>query len=61
MVTYFGSVLFTPSCTSGSFLSLLHLCHLIAATGPVVCFDMGGYLVLVVSVTRTLGLPLLVI
>ena len=61
MVTCSGSVLFSSSSMSGIFLSLLLLCHLIAATGPVVCFGIGGCLDLVVLVTRTLGLPLLVI
>ena len=46
---------------SGIFLSLLLLCPLTAATGLVVCFGMGGCLDLVVLVTKTLGLPLLVI
>ena len=59
MVTYFGSVLFSPSSMSGKCLSSLHLCHWIAATGPIVFFGMGACLDLVVLVTKTLGLPLL--
>ena len=58
MVTYSESVPFTPFSMSGIFLSLLLLCPSIAATG---LFGMGGCLDLVVLVTKTLGLPLLVI
>ena len=63
MGTYFGSVLLplspSPSSMSGNCLSSLHLRPLIVASGPDVCFGMGGCLDLVVLVTVTLGLPLL--
>ena len=66
MVTCSGSVLSPPplpltSSMFGNFLNLLIFCLWIVATGPVVCFGMVGYLVLVVLVMRTPGLPPLVI
>ena len=57
--TYSGSVLFSPFNMFGNCLSSLHLCPWIVASGPDVCFGMGGCLDLVVFVTVTLGLPLL--
>ena len=42
----FWKCTFLPSSKSGNFLSSLHSCHWIEATGPVVYFGMGGYLVL---------------
>ena len=61
MAIYSGSVLFPSSNMFENFLSLLHFCHLIAASGPGVFFGMVGCLVLVVLVIVILGLPLLVI
>ena len=58
MGIHFGSALFSPSCTLGSCLSVLLLCPSIAATGPVVCYGMGGCLDLVALVMVTLGLLL---
>ena len=48
----FWECTFLPSSMSGIFLGLLLLCPLIAATGPVVCFGMGGCLDLVVLVAK---------
>ena len=52
MGVYFSS----PPERLGNFLSSLHLCYWIAATGPDVFFGMGGCLDLVVLVTKTVGL-----
>ena len=55
----FWECTFLPSNMVGNCLSSLQLCPWIAASGPDVCFGMGGCLDLVVLVTVTLGLPLL--
>ena len=57
--TYSGSVPFSPPPPPGTFgncLSSLHLCPLIVASGPDVCYGMVGCLDLVKVI---LGLPLL--
>ena len=61
-VTYSGSVLFSSSSTLGNFhfLSSLHLCHWIVASGHDAFFGMAGYLGLAAAVTGPLGLLLLV-
>ena len=61
MGIFSGSAPFLPFNMLGNYMSSLHLCHLIATSGPGVFFSMGGCLDLVVLVIVTLGLLLLVI